>query len=134
VKAEQIDQALHQKFVTEDERPVLWHDPNGEFADYVADELAGDLAAVRVLDVTKQGRLVIKPHLKQGDCVGKHLVYSQGETPSAAEDWLRDDLIARMCVAVSTGLFDSTILLPVLLLMESSKAINNRPSLAGLGI
>ena len=35
MKAEQVDQALHQKFVTEGERLVFWHDPNGEFVEYV---------------------------------------------------------------------------------------------------
>ena len=33
MKAEQVDQALSQKFVTEGARRVFWHDPNGEFAD-----------------------------------------------------------------------------------------------------
>ncbi len=33
MKAEQVDRALHQKFVTEGERLVFWHDPNGEFED-----------------------------------------------------------------------------------------------------
>jgi len=35
MKAGQVDHALHQKFVTEGARLVLWHDTNGEFADYV---------------------------------------------------------------------------------------------------
>jgi len=67
VKAEQIDQALYQKFVTEDERLVLWHDPDGEFADYVADEFDGELAVVQVLDVIKQDSVVIPLYQKQGD-------------------------------------------------------------------
>jgi len=29
MKAEQVDMALHQKFVTEDVRLVFWHDPKG---------------------------------------------------------------------------------------------------------
>ena len=46
MKAEQVDRALHQKFVTEGERLVFWHDPNGEFADCVEGGLAGDIAVL----------------------------------------------------------------------------------------
>ncbi len=49
MKAEQVDQALHQKFVTEGARLVFWHDANGEFVDYVGGNLAGDLADVQVV-------------------------------------------------------------------------------------
>ena len=42
MKAEQVDTALRQKFISEDERLVFWHDPNGEFADYVGDGLTSD--------------------------------------------------------------------------------------------
>ena len=47
MKAEQVDQALHQKFVTEGARLVFWHDPNGEFAEYVGAGLPDDIAEVR---------------------------------------------------------------------------------------
>ena len=41
IKAEQVDLALSRKFVTEGARLVFWRDPNGEFADYIEDGLAG---------------------------------------------------------------------------------------------
>ena len=44
MKTEQVDQALRQKFISEGERLVFWHDLNGEFADYVAAGLGGDIA------------------------------------------------------------------------------------------
>ncbi len=90
MKAEQVDQALHQKFVTEGARLVFWHDPNGEFTDYVGDGLAGDIADVQVLDVAELGGLSAKLRLEQEDPTGKYLVYSQGEVPPADEDWLLD--------------------------------------------
>ena len=55
MKAEQVDKALRQKFVTEGARLVFWHDPNGEFTDYVAAGLTGDIADVQVLDVAEVG-------------------------------------------------------------------------------
>ena len=48
MKAEQVDRALSTKFVTEGERLVFWHDPDGEFAEYVQEGLTGDLADVQV--------------------------------------------------------------------------------------
>jgi hypothetical protein len=33
MKAEQVDRALLQRFVTEDARLVFWHDPRGDFAE-----------------------------------------------------------------------------------------------------
>ena len=53
MKAEQVDQALRQKFIDEGERLVFWHDPNGEFSDYVEGGLNGDLAGVQVHDVAE---------------------------------------------------------------------------------
>ena len=90
MKAEQVDQALHQKFVTEGARLVFWHDPNGEFADYVGGGLAGDIADVKVLDVAEVGGLSAKLRLEREDRTGKYLVYSKGEVPPAEEDWLLD--------------------------------------------
>ena len=90
MKAEQVDQALHQKFVTEGERLVFWHDPNGEFADYVTAGLGGDIADVQVLDNAETGGLSAKLLLEREDLTGKYLVYSQGEAPPAEEDWLLD--------------------------------------------
>ena len=88
MKAEQVDQALHQKFVIDGERLVFWHDPNGEFVDYVKGGLAGDIAEVQVLDVAEVGGLSAKLRLEHEDPTGKYLVYSKGEMPPAEEDWL----------------------------------------------
>ena len=90
MKAEQVDQALSQKFVTEGARLVFWHDPNGEFVDYVGGGLAGDIADVQVIDVAQVGGLSAKLRLEREDPAGKYLVYSKGEVPPAEEDWLLD--------------------------------------------
>jgi uncharacterized protein (TIGR02687 family) len=90
MKAEQIDKALHQKFVTEGARLVFWHDPNAEFVDYVEEGLTGDIADVQVLDVAEVGGLSAKLRLEREDPTGKYLVYSKGEAPPAEEDWLLD--------------------------------------------
>ncbi len=90
MKAEQVDQALKQKFIKDSERLVFWHDPNGEFTTYVEGGLAGDLADVQVLDVATMGGFSAKLRLEREDPTGKYLVYSRGEMPPADEDWLLD--------------------------------------------
>jgi uncharacterized protein (TIGR02687 family) len=90
MKAEQVDQALSQKFIAEDYRLVFWHDPNGEFTDYVKDGLAGDIAEVQILDVAEVGGLQAKLRLEQEDLASKYLVYSRGEVLPVEEDWLLD--------------------------------------------
>ena len=90
MKSEQVDQALHQKFVTEDARLVFWHDQDGEFAEYVQGDLPETLSAVSVLRVKEKGGLSAKLHLEREDPTGKYLVYSDGERPKAEEDWLLD--------------------------------------------
>ena len=90
MKAEQVDQALRQKFVNEGARLVFWHDENGEFAEYVAGGLPDDMAAVQVLDLARVGGFSAKLRLEREDPRGQYLVYSQGELPPAEEDWLLD--------------------------------------------
>jgi len=90
MKAQQVDQALSQKFITEGARLVFWHDPNGEFTDYAGDGFAGDLVDVQVLDVAQVGGLSAKLRLEREDLTGQYLVYSQGEMPPAEQDWLLD--------------------------------------------
>ena len=90
MKAEQVDKALYQKFVGDNERLVFWHDAEGEFGDYVTGGLSGELAAVQVLDVAKHGGLPSKLLLERDDTAGKYLVYSVGDLPAAEEDWLLD--------------------------------------------
>lgn len=90
MKAEQVDQALQQKFITENARLVFWHDENGEFADYIAAGLSGKIAHVQILDLTQVGGFSAKLRLEREDPTGKYLVYSQGESTPAGEDWLLD--------------------------------------------
>lgn len=90
MKAQQVDKALAQKFLTEGNRLVFWHDPEGEFADYVADGLDGELASVKVLDVAKAGGLSAKILLEREDTTGQYLVYTQGTQLEAEQDWLLD--------------------------------------------
>jgi hypothetical protein len=54
MKAEQVDQALRDKFLTQGARLVFWHDTNGEFSEYIAQGLPSEFAAVTVLDVSQQ--------------------------------------------------------------------------------
>ena len=90
MKADQVDKALHQKFVAEGERLVFWHDTEGEFADFVAGGLAGDLSNVKLLDVDQVGGLSAKLLLEREDPASKYLVYSKGEQAPADQDWLLD--------------------------------------------
>lgn len=90
MKAEQVDQALHQKFIAEGERLVFWHDENGEFSDYVAEEFSGDLTEVQLLDMRTTGGFSAKLRIEREDPQGKYLIYSQGERPKAEEDFLFD--------------------------------------------
>jgi len=90
MKATQVDQALHQKFMVDGDRIVFWHDPNTEFAEYVAGGLTEGLSEVKVLQVADVGGLSAKLTLEREDTSGKYLVYSKGEQPAAEEDWLLD--------------------------------------------
>ncbi len=90
MKAEQVDQALHQKFVTEGARLVFWHDPNEEFAEYVREDLPANFSDIKVLHVEEVGGLSAKLRLEREDPTGKYLIYTKGETLPAEEDWLLD--------------------------------------------
>jgi hypothetical protein len=90
MKTEQLDQALHQKFVTERARLVFWHDPNAEFTEYLAGGFRGNLADVQLLEIARVGGLSAKLRLEREDLTDQYLVYSTGEVPPADEDWLFD--------------------------------------------
>jgi hypothetical protein len=90
MKAEQVDQALYQKFVTEQQRLVFWHDANGEFADYIAAGLPDRLPQVTILRPDHTGGFSAKLQLERHDPTGKYLIYTQGEKPAAAADFLLD--------------------------------------------
>jgi len=90
MKAEQVDQALLKKFMTEKNRLVFWNDTDGEFSDYIEAGLPTDLQAVTVIDSAKLGGFSTKLLLEREDTSGKYLVYSTGELPPPDEDWLLD--------------------------------------------
>lgn len=90
MKAEQVDKALRQRFLTDDQRLVFWHDTAGEFADYIASGLPDDLTGVQLLDVAQIGGLSAKLRLEIEDPTGKFLVYTHGDEPPAEADWLLD--------------------------------------------
>ena len=90
MKADQVDQALRQRFLDEGHRLVFWHDPQGEFTDYVAQGLPEELAAVTVLRVDQRSGLSSKLLLEREDVAGKYLLYRVGPRPPVEEDWLFD--------------------------------------------
>jgi uncharacterized protein (TIGR02687 family) len=90
MKADQIDQALRQKFIDEGERLVFWNDPERDFVDYVATGLPDELEAVTILDTGETGGLTTKLRLEREDTTGQYLLYSTEASPPAEEDWLLD--------------------------------------------
>lgn len=96
MKAEQVDKALCQKFLTDEQRLVFWHDPDEEFAEYISGGLPDALAAVTVVDVATTGGLPTKLLLerkhshKAEDPAAKYLLYRSGDRPSVDQDWLLD--------------------------------------------
>jgi uncharacterized protein (TIGR02687 family) len=90
MKVEHVDQALHQRFVTEGARLVFWHDTEAEFTEYIERGLSGELESVQVLEVAKVGGLSAKLLLEREDPTSKYLVYSVGESPRPEDDWLLD--------------------------------------------
>lgn len=90
MKAEQVDQALYQKFVTEQHRLVFWHDRQGEFADYIATGLPETLTQVKILRPDQIGGFSAKLQLERHDPTGQYLIYSQGEKPEVEQDFLLD--------------------------------------------
>jgi uncharacterized protein (TIGR02687 family) len=90
MKSDQVHQALVQKFNTDGERLVFWHDAPGDFADFIAGGLPTDLDGVKVLDLAKTGGLPAKLKLEREDPDGKYLVYSTGEPLPPEQDWLLD--------------------------------------------
>jgi uncharacterized protein (TIGR02687 family) len=90
MKAEQVDQALYQKFVTEQKRLVFWHDANGEFADYIEAGLSESLPQVNILRPDQTGGFSAKLQLERHDPTGQYLIYTQGEKPTVDQDFLLD--------------------------------------------
>lgn len=90
MKAEQVDQALRARFLTEHHRLVFWTDPDAEFAEYIARGLPAELAHVRVLDLSKQGGLAAKLLLEREAPASPFLVYRPFSRPPADLDWLLD--------------------------------------------
>ncbi len=90
MKADQLDKALYEKFVTQDERLVFWNDAKSEFSEYVARGLGGKLAQVKVVDLSKNGGLKVRLLLEEEDTSSKYLVYRAGNAPQPDHDWLLD--------------------------------------------
>jgi len=82
MKAEQIENALAQKFNTDAARLVFWHDAPGDFADYLKGGLPASLGDVTVLDVGAMGPLAVKLRVEVEDPDGLYLIYSHGEAPA----------------------------------------------------
>jgi uncharacterized protein (TIGR02687 family) len=90
MKSEQVDQALREKFHTAGERLVFWHDPKGEFSEYIASGLDESLACVEILDLRQMGGLSAKIKIERQSPNDKFLVYYSGETFARELDWLLD--------------------------------------------
>ena len=83
----QIESALARLFDDEQHRIVFWNDPEGEFADALA-ELALD--GVQVLRLDELCELEVKIRLERDDPQGRYLLYAPTEEPELADDWLLD--------------------------------------------
>ncbi len=91
MKAEQVDQALRQKFVTDDQRLVFWHDTERRVRRLHRRRPRRTTSPTCRCSMWPQvGGLSAKLRLEREDPTGKYLVYSQGEVPPAEEDWLLD--------------------------------------------
>ena len=90
MKHEEVDKALVQKFNTEAQRLVFWHDTEAEFAGYVQAELPEEIANVKVLNVTEVGGFKTKLMIELEEPETQFLVYSTGEQPPMHEDFLFD--------------------------------------------
>ena len=83
----QITAALDQVFNEEQVRIVFWNDPDGEFAESLADI---ELEGVEVLKLDEVGALEAKVRIEQEDPAGRYLLYSPAEEPDYEDDWLLD--------------------------------------------
>ena len=83
----QITAALDQAFNDEQVRIVFWNDPDGEFAESLADI---ELEGVEVLKLDEVGALEAKVRIEQNDPAGRYLLYSPAEEPDYENDWLLD--------------------------------------------
>ncbi|MBK6734351.1 MAG: hypothetical protein IPG61_09725 [bacterium] len=90
MKAEQITQALAQKFRDEDARIVFWRDESAEFEDYMSGGLPEELADIVVLNVSRGGALSAKIRIESAEPDERFLVYRGGASPSPEADWLLD--------------------------------------------
>jgi uncharacterized protein (TIGR02687 family) len=90
MKVAQVDEALIKKFVTDGVRLVFWHDPDGEFSDYIASGLPEALGDVQLLEADKVGGLSAKLRLEREDPEGRYLIYSTGAPVPPEQDWLLD--------------------------------------------
>lgn len=98
----QLEQGLAQAFFTENHRIVFWYDPEGSFADELA-QLA--LPDVCVLNMQQESTFGLKLRLELDDPNGKYLLYFPSPEPQPHHDWLLDiKLYSRSFYADRTSL------------------------------
>ncbi|TVQ96130.1 MAG: hypothetical protein EA399_16415 [Desulfovibrionales bacterium] len=82
-----ITESLADLFQAEDRRIVFWHDPDGEFADFVR---ALGLDGVQVILADEVGSLELKVLLELEAPLGRYLLYFRSPEPEPDQDWLLD--------------------------------------------
>lgn len=70
----------------ENHRIVFWHDPDGQYTDYLETVILPDVQTIRVAN----NEYGIKYRLLQEDPAGKFLVYRTGPIPTGVHNWLLD--------------------------------------------
>ena len=88
----QLNNALQRLFIEEEARVVFWHDPAGDFLEFVDGFplLAFGDTQVHWIRLDQTGSLEVKllMELEEPDC--KFLIYSATEEPEWEDDWLLD--------------------------------------------
>ena len=84
---QRIHDALAERFHTDGQRIVFWHDPECEFED-VLDGL--HLDNVSVLHLDQHPAQAVKVRLEQEDPTGRYLLYAPFEPLAPGQDWLLD--------------------------------------------
>lgn len=87
-----LEDALARLFIDEGQRLVFWHDPDGEFVDFMnrLPFLTFGDTTVHILRLDQVGGLEAKLRLEHDDPNGKFLLYAPTEEPAYEDDWLLD--------------------------------------------
>ena len=91
MKADQVYQALQEKFFTEDERIIFWVDAQREFSEFLKEGLPGKLSEVTVLFPETEGGLAVKNRIEINTQIerSKHLSRAEmveGDPPTRRDD------------------------------------------------